>query len=65
MWKQIGEDEAIALHNLPYPYRDWLIEHGAGTGERMELAPLAAGIDRGGEIIQEGRVEGTTGEPRG
>src|SRR5262249_22525578 len=33
----VGKDEAVAFHPLPYPDRDGRGEHGAGVRERVEL----------------------------
>jgi hypothetical protein len=57
-------DEIVALHSLCGYYRYGTREHGAGEGEGVELATLAAGIDFGGQVGEQGSVEGAAGEGR-
>ena len=60
--EEIGIDEIVALDELAGNDGDGAREDGAGEGEGVELAALAAGIDRGREIGEELGVEGAAGE---
>ncbi len=60
--EEIGIDEIVSLHGLSGYDGDGTREHWAREGEGVELAALAAGIDCGGEVGEEGRVEGAAGE---
>jgi hypothetical protein len=62
--EEIGIDEIVALHGLAGNDGDGTREHGAGEGEGVELAALAAGVDLGGQVGEEGGVEGAAGEGR-
>src|SRR4029077_10467238 len=61
-WQNIREDEAVAVHHLAGPNLERPREHRAAVGERMELAALAAWIDRGGQVVEQRRIEVTTGK---
>lgn len=65
VWEHIGDDETLALAYLAHLHGERMGEHWTGAGDGMELAPLAAGVDRGRQVGQEGRVEGPTCEGRG
>src|SRR5437763_15685694 len=56
-FQQIREDEALTLHDVSTTQRHGLCEHGPIVGERVELAPLATGVDSYGQLRQEAGVE--------
>ena len=62
--KEIGIDEIVALHSLAGNDGDGTREHGAGEGEGMELAELAAGIDLDGQVGEQAGIEDAAGERR-
>ncbi len=61
VWEHIGDDETLALDHL---HGERMGEQWAGAGDGMEPAPFAAGVDRGRQVGQEGRVEGPPCEGR-
>lgn len=62
--EQVGEDEAVAREDYTGRDVDGALKHGAGAGERVELAVFAARIDVVRKIGEEARVEAAAGEGR-
>ena len=60
---QVGEDEAVALDDFADGDRDRGGEHRAGVHEGVELAALAAGVDRRRQLGEQRGVELAPREP--
>ena len=61
---EVSVGEAVALNDFASPECEGHGEHGSGVDAGVELAVLAAGIDGGREIAEEGVVEVAAGEVR-
>src|SRR4026209_187581 len=62
--KKIGIGRTVALHGFTARNTHRVRHHRAGGDERMKLAVLAAGIDSGRQIVEQGLIEMPPGEPR-